>query len=130
MIIYARPGESTENISYIEPFVLPEGYILMSGSRPDLTYYAGESGEWLAGPSPHVLQQMIAEAREKQTAILSHASDIISTLIDEIEGLEENGDIVPDKLRTDLKAWKQYRVKVKNVDVSLAPDIEWPIAPE
>ncbi|WP_195765963.1 tail fiber assembly protein, partial [Yersinia enterocolitica] len=25
---------------------------------------------------------------------------------------------------------KQYRVVVKNVDVSLAPDIEWPTAPE
>ncbi|EKN3981322.1 tail fiber assembly protein, partial [Yersinia enterocolitica] len=37
---------------------------------------------------------------------------------------------VPDKLRADLKAWKQYRVKVKNADVSLAPDIEWPNQPE
>ncbi|HHH1307686.1 TPA: tail fiber assembly protein [Yersinia enterocolitica] len=37
---------------------------------------------------------------------------------------------MPDKLRTDLKVWKQYRVKVKNINVSLAPDIEWPVAPE
>ncbi|MDA5495851.1 tail fiber assembly protein [Yersinia intermedia] len=37
---------------------------------------------------------------------------------------------MPDKLRADLKAWKQYRVKVKNIDVSLTPDIEWPAAPE
>ncbi|WP_309598755.1 tail fiber assembly protein [Yersinia aleksiciae] len=29
-----------------------------------------------------------------------------------------------------MKAWKQYRVRVKNIDTSLAPDIEWPIAPE
>ncbi|EOZ3163184.1 tail fiber assembly protein [Yersinia enterocolitica] len=29
-----------------------------------------------------------------------------------------------------MKAWKQYRVAVKNVDVSLAPDIGWPTAPE
>ncbi|CNJ88554.1 DNA N-6-adenine-methyltransferase [Yersinia aldovae] len=38
--------------------------------------------------------------------------------------------IVPDKLRVDLKAWKQYRIAVKNVDVSLVPDIEWPVVPE
>ena len=37
---------------------------------------------------------------------------------------------VPEKLRTDLKAWKQYRVAVKNIDVSLAPDIKWPASPE
>ncbi|CNK70442.1 putative phage tail fiber assembly protein [Yersinia mollaretii] len=130
MVIYARPGESTENISYIEPFELPEEFIIMAGSRPTPTHYADDNGEWLAGPAPQVVQQMIIEAREKQTALLSHASDIISTLIDEIEGLEDNDDVVPDKLRTDLKAWKQYRVKVKNVDVSLVPDIEWPTAPE
>ncbi|WP_390899270.1 tail fiber assembly protein [Yersinia mollaretii] len=59
---------------------------------------------------------------------MSHASDMNGALSDEIEGLEDNNDAVPDKLRTDLKAWKQYRVKVKNVDVSLTSDIEWPIA--
>ncbi|EKN6080289.1 tail fiber assembly protein [Yersinia enterocolitica] len=47
-----------------------------------------------------------------------------------LRGLEDSEEDVPDKLRTDLKAWKQYRVKVKNVDVSLAPDIEWSVAPE
>ncbi|EME3610196.1 tail fiber assembly protein, partial [Yersinia enterocolitica] len=26
--------------------------------------------------------------------------------------------------------WKQYRIAVKNADVSLAPDIGWPTAPE
>ncbi|CNL29678.1 putative phage tail fiber assembly protein [Yersinia aleksiciae] len=61
---------------------------------------------------------------------MSHASNMIDAIIDEIEGFEDSDDVVPDKLRTDLKAWKQYRVKVKNIDVSLAPDIEWPTAPE
>ncbi|EKN6398194.1 hypothetical protein DVQ00_17205 [Yersinia enterocolitica] len=51
-------------------------------------------------------------------------------MADEIEGLEDSEEDVPVKLRSDLKAWKQYRVVVKNVDVSLAPDIEWPVAPE
>ncbi|WP_145553921.1 tail fiber assembly protein [Yersinia bercovieri] len=130
MIIYAMPGESAENISYIDPFDLPEGFIIMAGARPTPTHYAGDNGEWLSGPVPQVVQQMIIEAREKQTVMLSHASDMIGALSDEIEGLEDSDDIVPDKLRADLKAWKQYRVKVKNVDVSLAPDIEWPVAPE
>ncbi|EEP95937.1 Tail fiber assembly protein [Yersinia aldovae ATCC 35236] len=87
----------------------------MNGHRPDPTYYAGENGEWLAGPSPQVLQQMVIEARENQTTILSQASDMIGALLDKVEGLEDGGDDVPDKLRADLKAWKQYRVKVKTL---------------
>ncbi|EKN6013037.1 phage tail protein, partial [Yersinia enterocolitica] len=46
------------------------------------------------------------------------------------EGLVDSEEDVPDKLRSDLKAWKQYRIAVKNADVSLAPDIGWPTAPE
>ncbi|MGM7769526.1 tail fiber assembly protein [Yersinia enterocolitica] len=55
---------------------------------------------------------------------------MIGAIADEIEGLVDSEEDVPDKLRSDLKAWKQYRVAVKNVDVSLAPDIEWSVAPE
>ncbi|EOB3112381.1 tail fiber assembly protein, partial [Yersinia enterocolitica] len=127
MVIYAIPGESTENISYIEPFVLPDSYVIMSGPRPDPTYYASENGEWLIGPAPQIVQQMLVEATQKQKDMLSHASDMIGAITDEIEGLEDAEEDVPDKLRADLKAWKQYRVVVKNVDVSLAPDIEWPV---
>ncbi|EOI7347647.1 TPA: tail fiber assembly protein, partial [Yersinia enterocolitica] len=77
-----------------------------------------------------VVKQMIIEATQKQIAILSHASDMIGAIADEIEGLEDSEKDVPDKLRSDLKAWKQYRIAVKNADVSLAPDIGWPTAPE
>ncbi|MFW5389278.1 tail fiber assembly protein [Yersinia sp. 2542 StPb PI] len=67
--------------------------------------------------------------REK-LSLMSHASDMIGALSDEIEELEDSDDVVPDKFRADLKAWKQYRVKVKNIDVSLVPDIEWPESPD
>ncbi|WP_261373596.1 hypothetical protein [Yersinia rohdei] len=40
---------------------------------------------------------------------MSHSTDMIGALSDEIEGLEDNDDNAPEKLRTDLKAWKQYR---------------------
>ncbi|EMW3376831.1 tail fiber assembly protein, partial [Yersinia enterocolitica] len=92
--------------------------------------YADENGEWLPGPAPQVVKQMIIEATQKQTAILSHASDMIGAITDEIEGLEDSEEDVPENLRSDLKAWKQYRVKVKNIDASFTPDIEWPTQPE
>ncbi|EKN3985502.1 tail fiber assembly protein [Yersinia enterocolitica] len=100
-----------------------------------------ETGEWTggawvetSGPSLEDIEKerelLIAAANIKKSSLMSQASDMIGALSDEIEGLEYGGDDVPDKLRTDLKAWKQYRVAVKNVDVSLAPDIEWPNQPE
>ncbi|HDL7488904.1 TPA: tail fiber assembly protein [Yersinia enterocolitica] len=127
---YGIIGDSQEWTIPEELFSDTTGWTLMNGPRPDPTYYADENGEWLPGPAPRVLQQMIIEATQKQTAILSHASDIIAAITDEIEGLVDSEKDVPDKLRADLKAWKQYRVVVKNVDVSLAPDIEWPNQPE
>ncbi|MGP2409804.1 tail fiber assembly protein [Yersinia sp. 2553 StPb PI] len=98
-----------------------------------------ETGEWTggtwvetSGPSPEDIENaresLIAIANAEKSSLMSHASNVIDAIIDEIEGLEDSDDVVPDKLRTDLKVWKQYRVKVKNIDVSLVPDIEWPVA--
>ena len=99
------------------------------------------TGEWtgghwveISGPSlediENVRESLIAIANAERSSLMSQASDMIGALSDEIEGLEDSNSDVPDKLRADLKAWKQYRVKVKNIDVSLTPDIEWPAAPE
>ncbi|EKN4836774.1 tail fiber assembly protein [Yersinia enterocolitica] len=93
-------------------------------------------GDWVetGGPSPEdveILKELlIASANAEKASLMSHASDMIGAIADEIEGLVDSEEDVPDKLRSDLKAWNQYRVAVKNVDVSLAPDIEWPVAPE
>ncbi|HEN3468664.1 TPA: tail fiber assembly protein [Yersinia enterocolitica] len=99
------------------------------------------TGEWtgghwveISGPSlediENARESLIAIANAGRSSLMSQASDMIGALSDEIEGLEDSNSDVPDKLRADLKAWKQYRVKVKNIDVSLVPDIEWPVAPE
>ncbi|WP_145601701.1 tail fiber assembly protein [Yersinia frederiksenii] len=131
MVIYGKVGESLMETWPDDMSPAPQdGYIQMKSERPGNDYYATESGEWLKGPSPAALQLIITEAATEKSALLSHASDMIGALSDEIEGLENNDDDVPEKLRNDLKAWKQYRVMVKNIDVSLAPDIEWPAAPE
>lgn len=100
-----------------------------------------ETGEWLdgnwvetGGPTAadieHAKAFHIAAANTEKSVLMSHASNTIDALSDEIEALEEGGDDVSVQLRSDLKAWKQYRVKVKNINVSLAPDVEWPVAPE
>lgn len=100
-----------------------------------------ETGEWTggnwietSGPTTadieHARAFHIAAANTEKSTLMSHASNMIDALSDEIEALEEGGDDVPVQLRSDLKTWKQYRVKVKNINVSLSPDIEWPVVPE
>lgn len=99
-----------------------------------------ETGEWAGGeweetggPSPEDIkilkESLIVSANLEKATLMSHASDMIGAITDEIEGLEDSEEDVPVKLCADLKAWKQYRVAVKNVDVSLTPNIEWPVSP-
>ncbi|MGM7903126.1 tail fiber assembly protein [Yersinia enterocolitica] len=106
-----------------------------NGSRnPETGEWTG--GKWVetSGPSTEdiesVKESLIAAANTEKTYLMSHASDMIAAISDEIEILEDSDNAVPNKLRSDLKAWKQYRIALKNIDVSAAPDIEWPVAPE
>lgn len=94
------------------------------------------NGSWVetGGPSAEDIenakQAQIAIVSVKKMTLMSYASDMIGALSDEIEELGDNSDDVPEKLRADLKAWKQYRVAVKNIDVAFAPDIKWPLSPD
>ncbi|WP_174634440.1 tail fiber assembly protein [Yersinia thracica] len=106
-----------------------------NGSRnPETGEWTG--GKWVetSGPSAEdiesVKESLIAAANTEKTYLMSHASDMIAAISDEIEILEDSDNAVPNKLRSDLKAWKQYRIALKNIDVSAAPDIEWTVAPE
>lgn len=114
------------------------GYYKAQYQNATINNETGEftDGEWVetGGPSLEDIENarelLIATANAERASIMAHASDMIGAISDEIEGLEESEEDVPVKLRSDLKAWKQYRVKVKNIDASLTPDIEWPTVPE
>lgn len=115
-----------------------DGYYKAQYQRATKNTDTGEwsNGNWIetGGPSieniEHAKALLITAATAEKSVLMSHASNMIDALSDEIEVLEEGGDDVSDKLRSDLKAWKQYRVKVKNINVSLSPNIEWPVVPE
>ena len=64
----------------------------------------------------------IAQAKADKTKLISDASDKIETLKDRIEAGQDKA--------AELKLWKSYRIALDDVDVSTAPDIKWPIAPE
>ncbi|EOI6426926.1 tail fiber assembly protein [Yersinia enterocolitica] len=114
------------------PEILSAGWVVIKNGleRPAGDYYASENGQWLPGPSPIVIEQMKANAIEKQKSLMTQASNMIGALSDEIEAMEDSGNDVPEKLHSDLKDWKQYRVDLKNVDTSTVLGVVYPVMPD
>lgn len=66
--------------------------------------------------------EFVAQAKLKKSKLISDASDRIEILKDRIEAGQDKA--------AELKLWKSYRIALDDIDVSAAPDIEWPVAPE
>ncbi|EKN4770591.1 tail fiber assembly protein, partial [Yersinia enterocolitica] len=61
---------------------------------------------------------------QKKRALLNEASAKIQTLQDSIElGLGT------ETTESELLVWRKYRVLLDRVDISTAPNIEWPVSP-
>lgn len=106
------------------PDPLPDGWVVIKSGeeRPEDDSYASEDGKWLVGPSPEQRAVFIAQAKTDKLKLISEASDKIETLKDRIEAGQDKA--------AELKLWKLYRIALDDVDVSAAPDIEWPVSPE
>jgi len=64
-------------------------------------------------------------AEQRKNALLSQATAAIAPLQDAVDI-----DDVTDAERERLKAWKTFRVALNRLDLSAAPDIDWPAVPE
>ena len=102
----------------------------------DLQYkpYNSFSGEWVYDEDndeivkyqlPHDV--LVQQAQQKKDELLAEASNQIDILTD-INDPTLNDNITDDEKQS-LIDWRKYRMAVYNVDVNLAPDIEWPVAP-
>lgn len=81
-------------------------------------------GETLVtGVRPHINdnQQLAAEYK---TALLALATERIGPLQDAVDL-----DMATHEEAAQLLAWKKYRVLVNRMDISTAPDIDWPEQP-
>lgn len=108
------------------PSPIPAGWvIMMDGERPGDDYYASEDGRWLFGPSPEQRETIIAKANTLKVALIAESSGNIAAIQDEIEFDGDDGS-----LASLVILWKKYRIEVRNVDTSTAPDIDWPVKPE
>ncbi|EKH6495420.1 tail fiber assembly protein [Providencia rettgeri] len=70
-------------------------------------------------------EQLISEAEQKKQSLLVEANNAIAPLQDAVDL-----GMATDEEKSQLTAWKTYRVLLNRVDTSLAPDIDWPEKPE
>ncbi len=65
--------------------------------------------------------QLIADAEYQKQALLNEATTAIAPLQDAVDL-----GIAIDEEREQLIKWKEYRVLLSRIDISTAPDIDWP----
>ncbi|EPO7911765.1 TPA: tail fiber assembly protein [Citrobacter koseri] len=78
----------------------------------------------LTDPKPLTPEQLQQQAKAQQSALMNAAGDAIAPLQDAVD-LDE----ATEAELALLKEWKQYRVSLNRLDLSTAPDIEWPTQP-
>ncbi|EGT3137603.1 TPA: tail fiber assembly protein [Salmonella enterica] len=104
--------------SVVETDELPDGFDI--------------NGDWVFdGDSvvPRVLTsgELIRQAESEKARLMQEATDAIVPLHDAVD---PDLDIATDEERSQLLAWKKYRVQLNRVNPEDAPDIEWPVKPE
>lgn len=70
-------------------------------------------------------EQLIAQAEQQRSLLRKTADSEITWLQDAVDS-----GIITDEESALLASWKNYRVLLMRVDVTKAPDIEWPTPPE
>jgi len=67
---------------------------------------------------------MVEIADNQKSSLMAEATVAIAPLQDAVD-LEE----ATDNEKTQLTAWKKYRVLLNRIDTSIAPNITWPTKP-
>lgn len=80
--------------------------------------------EWVKDEQAEIDSYIEAAASELKERI-GVATDNINTLQDAVDL-----DMAIDSECDNLKSWRKYRVLLNRVDVSAAPNIDWPVLPE
>ncbi len=75
-------------------------------------------------PRKYSKSEVEAQAKQKKDALIAQATKFIAPLQD----ARELG-IATDAEAATLKAWMLYRIQLYRIDVSTAPDIDWPEVP-
>ncbi len=78
----------------------------------------------LADPPPPPQEELVAAARAEKAQLMQTASEALAPLQDAADlGMAAEAE------KSQLHAWKTYRVQLSRVDVRSAPAINWPQVP-
>ncbi|KMW71164.1 tail assembly protein [Photorhabdus luminescens subsp. luminescens] len=92
--------------------------------QPPTDFDTWNGKEWVVDKDL-LKSHQINEAKQKQAELLQQANETLSLLQDSVD-LE----VATDSEKAALLEWKKYRVLLTRVDVSQAPDVEWPEVPK
>lgn len=83
-------------------------------------------GEWLfsQGKVIPVPVDAVAVATQQRDSEMTATTLRITALTQ----AQDDGDITPDE-ETELAALREYRISLRRLDLSVAPDIDWPVVP-
>lgn len=99
---------------------------LLSGQESGKLIQSDKNGKPVLVDPPALTDvQLAIMADAKRSALMAEATVAINPLQDAVD-LEE----ATEEEISQLKKWKAYRVALNRLDLSRAPDIAWPLAPQ
>ncbi|TNH44713.1 tail fiber assembly protein [Photorhabdus luminescens] len=102
-------------------------FIEFAGNIPPEGKYriVGKNGlpEWADIPPP-TKEELQQQAKFQKQQLIAEATNQIAPLQDAMDL-----NMASDEEKTQLEAWKKYQISLSRIDVTLAPDINWPKKP-
>ncbi|WP_238795328.1 tail fiber assembly protein [Citrobacter freundii] len=95
---------------------------LMAGQSEGNVISADAEGNPVLTPA---LIDYVAIAADERDKLMASATARINQLVE----AQDDGDITADEL-SELTALREYRTKLRRLDLRYAPDVEWPPLPE
>ncbi|EBM5780498.1 tail fiber assembly protein [Salmonella enterica] len=95
---------------------------LMAGQSEGNVISADAEGNPVLTPA---LIDYVAIAADERDKLMASATARINLLLE----AQDDGDITADEL-SELTALREYRTKLRRLDLRYAPDVEWPPLPE
>ncbi|NHB93608.1 tail fiber assembly protein [Photorhabdus cinerea] len=100
---------------------LPE---TLTFKRPATDFDIWDGEKWVTDIKTQKASQM-EQAEQQRTALSQNANETVALLQDTVDL-----DIATEAEKATLLEWKKYRVMLSRVDISQAPNIEWPEQPK
>nr|WP_232507926.1 tail fiber assembly protein [Photorhabdus laumondii] len=70
-------------------------------------------------------EELIQQAEHEKSQLLTKVNNLVAPLQDAVDlGVASEAE------KAALLEWKKYRIILSKVDISLAPDVEWPEQPK